>query len=360
MTINITLTANSRTKAGVNFTADYAAFFAGFTPSGFPIFNGPNPSRVTQIVHLDTPTRGQEAQTRAVLLDGDDFLYTFSNHTVSGELDKVTLATLGSAYDARTGNLVLTDGVVKTATPQITLSGLDMSNAPGTRGEVHEIVAGLMGGGPSGTSADPAPLTAKIWGEAHNVSGSTGADRYAGSRFADTVRGNAGDDTLGGGAGNDTIQGDNGHDRLTGDAGNDRLLGGAGNDSLDGGTGLDTLTGGAGADTLVGGAAADRFVFTAASESPAAARDLIRGFDGAGASAGDRIDLSAIDANPDQGGNQAFAFNSKAIGGVWLSQSGSDTYVNANLDRDAAAEFMIRVVDGAATPGQYAASDFIL
>ena len=37
--------------------------------------------------------------------------------TVSGELDTIRLVTLGKAYDADTGELVLKNGVVKTATP---------------------------------------------------------------------------------------------------------------------------------------------------------------------------------------------------------------------------------------------------
>lgn len=379
MTITVTLTADPKTNAGVNFNAAYTAFFAGFTPYGFPIFNRPNASRTTQIVHLDTPVPGREAATKAVLLNGDKFAYTFSNHSVSGELNAVSLVTLGPAYDARTGELVLnSNGVVSTATQQITFSGLNMTNAVGVKGEVHNVVAGLMGGGPEGTKADPAPLTAKVWGEAHNVVGSTGADRYVGTQFADVVRGNGGTDTLYGAAGNDRIFGDAGSDTLFGDAGNDALNGNTGNDRLNGGAGNDTLTGetgndilngdggndrligGAGVDTLNGGAGSDVFVFTSVADSTPSARDIIQGFDGIGAAAGDRIDLSAIDANPSVAGNQAFTFGSQGIGGVWLTQSGAETLVNVNIDSDAAAEMVIRIVDGAASHTQYVAGDFIL
>ncbi|PZQ47627.1 MAG: hypothetical protein DI556_16835 [Rhodovulum sulfidophilum] len=235
-----------------------------------------------------------------------------------------------------------------------------MSNPVGQTGPVHDVVAGLMGGGPNGTKADPGPITTKVWGEAHNVTGSTGADTYVGTSYADTVRGNGGNDTLTGGNGNDTIQGDGGNDRIFGGTGNDRLLGNAGTDSLEGSAGNDTLTGGAGSDTLVGGAGNDVFVFTAVSDSAPSARDVIRGFDGAGAAAGDKIDLSAIDANPNVAGNQAFTFNSKAIGGIWLTQSGTETIVNANLDSDAAAEFAIRILDDAVAHTKYTAADFIL
>lgn len=334
MTINIKLSSDPVTKAGVNFNAGYAAFFEGFTPYGFPIFNGPSASRTTQIVHLDTPVTGQEEDTRAVLLGGDDFVYTFSNHTVSGELDTVSLVTLGDAYNSSTGNLELNNsGVVSTATQYITFSGLDLSNAAGTKGPVHEVVAGLMGGGPSGASADPTALSAKIFGEGHVVSGSSGGDTYVGTAYRDSVKGNGG---------------------------NDNLNGAAGNDTLNGGTGNDTLNGGAGKDALTGGAGSDRFVFSSLSHSTPANPDVIYGFDAPGAAAGDRIDVSALDAKAGVSGNQAFTFGSTDLGGLWLTRIGSDSYVNANTDNDSAAEFVIRIVDGDTTPSQYTAADFIL
>jgi Ca2+-binding RTX toxin-like protein len=102
--------------------------------------------------------------------------------------------------------------------------------------------------------------------------------------------------------GNDLFDGTAGNDTLSGGGGNDVLNGLGGNDSLDGGTGLDTLNGGLGADTMFGGGGNDRFIFNALTESPfGAARDSITDF-----TVGDKIDVSAIDANPVVVGDQAF------------------------------------------------------
>ena len=69
MTLAITLTADAATGAGVDFNAGFAAFFADFTPFGFPVFLGPEAGdETTQILHLDTPVTGSEAATRAVIL----------------------------------------------------------------------------------------------------------------------------------------------------------------------------------------------------------------------------------------------------------------------------------------------------
>ena len=69
-----------------------------------------------------------------------------------------------------------------------------------------------------------------------------------------------------------------------------------------GGIGNDTLAGGGGADTLTGGAGANRFVFSVADLGSS---DEITDFSHAH---GDKIDLSAIDANSGVAGDQAFSF----------------------------------------------------
>lgn len=376
MTIKITLTADPDTGAGVDFNGGYDAFFRNFAPYGFPLFLGPTETRTTQVVHLDTPEKGKEAESRAVLLGGDDFEYTFANHSVSGTIETVQLVELGDAYNSRTGDLVLDDGIVKDATKFITISGLDISNRAGVKGDVHEIIAGLMGGGPDGTKADAAPLTEAIWSEAHTVAGSAGGDRYVGTRYADTIRGEGGadrlygadgDDTLNGGsgadrlyggAGNDTLWGGSGGDRLSGGTGNDRLSGGTGNDTLDGGsgddslsggpgrdtlsggTGADRLTGGTGADQLTGGGGADTFIFGSLADTTGdTIRDFARG-------QGDRIQLTGIDANENRGGNQAFAFigtqGFHGVAGELRYQIGSaTTAISGDTDGDGASDFRI-------------------
>jgi Ca2+-binding RTX toxin-like protein len=94
-----------------------------------------------------------------------------------------------------------------------------------------------------------------------------------------------------------TLTGNSGDNTLKGMAGNDSLIGGDGNDSLIGGTGNDQLTGGNGFDTFV--------VLQESIGTPTLEIDFVYDLNMAG---GDRIDLSAIDANSGLAGNQAFAF----------------------------------------------------
>lgn len=369
MTLTIKLTADKATGAGVDFNADLVAHFDGFKPYEMPLFlPATDGQKTTQIVHLDTPVAGSEAQTRLVLLDGSDFQYTFSNHSVSGTIDTVRLGRLGPAWDAGSGDLAVDKaGRVSKMADSITIGNLGIVNPVGVKGAVHEIVAGMMGGGPSGQGADPTALFAHVWAEAHDVSGSTGADRYAGTKFGDVVRGlggadvlagkggadtllgGAGNDTLSGGAGGDSLDGGSGADLLRGDAGNDVLkggagadvlLGGAGADTLHGGAGADRLEGGAGADRLTGGAGADVFVFATAA---AAKGDLITDFR---IKQGDMIDLAAIDARTNVKGNQAFrligddAF-SKSSGELRVWKADGQTFVAGDVNGDGKADFTL-------------------
>jgi len=302
MTLTITLSA--RGKKGVDFNQGLKDFFKDFAPNGSPQFLGPNEDETTQIAHIATPEAGKESQARAVLLDGEDFLYTFANHTVSGEIDTISLVRLGKAYDKATGQLVLEDGVIRDATPYITIDDVDISNPAGVAGPVHEIVAGMMGGGPSGSLADGRPILAVIRGEAHKLIGSARGDVYSGTRFDDDIRGRDGDDVLKGRGGDDKING------------------------------------GAGADTMTGGAGADTFIFTSARHTRG---DLIRDFDVA---EGDLIDLRRIDADRGESGNQKFSFIgtetfSGDAGELRFTASESRTVVRADTDGDGAANFRI-------------------
>lgn len=169
-----------------------------------------------------------------------------------------------------------------------------------------------------------------------------------------------------GGLGADTIIGNAAANVLAGKGGADQLLGGAGADTLRGGFGDDTLTGGAGADRLIGGAGQDVFRLTSVSDSAPGAADHLVGadggmaFDGAGAAPGDRIDLSAIDANTTVAGNQSFILGGTGRGHVWLTNSHGDTIVQANNDGDAAADFRLVIEDGHTLASAYTADDFIL
>jgi hypothetical protein len=129
-----------------------------------------------------------------------------------------------------------------------------------------------------------------------------------------------------------------------GGAGNDVVTGSAGNDEIRGAGGNDTITGGLGADTLYGGTGNDTFAYLASGDSTAASMDRILDF-----GSGDRIDLSAIDADGNAGnGNSAFTYigNSaftnvagqlRAVldGGVWK--------VEGDIDGDGIADLVIEV-----------------
>jgi len=190
----------------------------------------------------------------------------------------------------------------------------------------------------------------------------------AGSAFADAITGSAYNDGINGMEGNDTVSGANGNDTLRGYTGQDQLLGGNGNDLLTGGEDSDTLRGQGGndkllggnkADLLVGGAGNDVFDFDSADQSSPAQRDTIgagdgaTAFQGAGNANGDRIDLADIYG-------PSLTFGGTGRGHVWVTTSGTDTIVHANIDNDAVSEFELRIADAGVGANQYNAHDFIL
>lgn len=167
--------------------------------------------------------------------------------------------------------------------------------------------------------------------------------------------GNAGANTLTGNAGDNVLSGLDGNDTLLGGGGSDTLLGGAGGDVLDGGAGNDIINGGSGNNILTGGSGADLFVFTDASVrlsgSSAAAlqTDQILDFNQA---AGDRIDLSAIDADSTVAGNQAFSFVSNftqhAGEATLIYDAGANlTTLRLDIDGDGNADYQLRITGDA-------------
>lgn len=169
------------------------------------------------------------------------------------------------------------------------------------------------------------------------------------------INGLGGDDTLGGldsltlysingGAGNDALFGFDSPDLLVGGSGNDYLFGYDDNDTLRGDGGNDTLKGGGSTDTLNGNTGNDVFKFDSVSDSqPGLLRDVIDDFVGNGIFAGDRIDLSTIDANSNIAGNQAFTY----IGAGTFSAPGQVRYAGGILQGNTAgnlsAEFEIQL-----------------
>ncbi|WP_318248070.1 M10 family metallopeptidase C-terminal domain-containing protein [Novosphingobium huizhouense] len=171
--------------------------------------------------------------------------------------------------------------------------------------------------------------------------------------------GGSGNDQIGGNGAANVLSGGAGADTLSGLAGNDTLNGGSGADKLIGGGGDDTLRGGSGRDVLTGGTGADRFVFAGGETGKLhTGADRITDFAHA---QGDRIDLSAIDANATLAGNQAFAFIGagafgKVAGQLHAVLDGGNTYVEGDVNGDGLADFAIRL-DGAVT---LLGSDFVL
>ena len=178
----------------------------------------------------------------------------------------------------------------------------------------------------------------------------TGADFVAGGAGNDTLRGEGDDDILLGQGDADEIYGGDGHDTMNGGGGADLLVGQPGEDVLDGFVGVDTLRGGGDNDT---------YVFSDASHTGVGAgnRDVI-GTWGQGA---DRIDLSAIDADPSTAGDDAFAFlggggHTGAGGTLRVYADAGSTIVAGDLDGDSLDDFQIQIVGTVSLT----AADFIL
>ncbi len=216
--------------------------------------------------------------------------------------------------------------------------------------------------------------------QADIVFGDAGADRIFGDGGNDLINAGAGNDTVFGGAGNDLIVAEvgDGDDAYFGDDSE----GGAGVDTLDmsamtanvtvnlgagpvangsafsaqSGTdtlwGIENVTTGSGNDTITannavnvmnGGTGADTFRFMSASGADG---DTIIGFE-----PGDRLDLSSIDANLTNTGDQAFTLIPGAVltGAGQLAVSfgtgdhGDFTLVQGEIDGNAGADFTIQI-----------------
>jgi Ca2+-binding RTX toxin-like protein len=99
---------------------------------------------------------------------------------------------------------------------------------------------------------------------------------------------------------------------------------------LNGGSGHDVLNGGSGRDVLTGGAGVDRFVFNSVTDSPNGTPDRITDFN---RSVGEKIDVSAIDANTSIAGNQAFIWRGSGDirqGEMGFQASGPDLFLVGN------------------------------
>ncbi len=249
---------------------------------------------------------------------------------------------------------------------------------------------------------------------ADKVYGGAGLDQLTGGVGNDYMYGGADTDTLTGGDGNDYLDGENGPDKMYGGLGNDvyivneyndfisenvgegydvvrssaasyilgdnlealELMAGAGDifgtgnnlanaiignegvNILDGKAGVDTIKGGDGNDVIFGGAGNDLLygqngydIFAVRQESVGLATletDRIFDLNFAG---GDRVDLSAIDANSTVIGDQAFQFAavlttfSGAAGEATLTYDAAtnSTYLRLDVNGDKKADYSLRM-----------------
>ncbi len=95
---------------------------------------------------------------------------------------------------------------------------------------------------------------------------------------------------------------------------------------------------------MAGGAGFDTFIYTLASDSTGAAMDVIFGFE----TGGDKIRLSAIDADTTMAGNQAFHMVSPgtifaSAGDLAIERSGFDSYIRGDLNGDSVWDLEIKV-----------------
>jgi Ca2+-binding RTX toxin-like protein len=136
---------------------------------------------------------------------------------------------------------------------------------------------------------------------------------------------------------------------ITGNSGANSLDGQAGDDILKGMNGNDILTGGTGADILVGGAGADSFVIRQESvaQSHLGAFTLeIDTVNDLTLAQGDKLDLSAIDADSSTGADDAFhlvgGFTHHA-GEMTLSFGGGITTLQLDVDGDGVADYRMKI-----------------
>jgi VCBS repeat-containing protein len=198
------------------------------------------------------------------------------------------------------------------------------------------------------------------------VTGSAGSNFLFATAGADQIIALDGNDFAFGLGGNDILDGGNGNDWLDGGSGDDLLFGGAGRDYLIGGSGDDTLIGGAGRDLLIGGAGQDIFRFLSLSDSTANSngRDEILDFNSTNGPNHDLIDLSAIDANTNAAGNQAFTFIGNGaftnVAGQLRFNTGNGR-LSADVNGDGNADFSVDITGSNPFQSlQLDATDFVL
>ncbi|MBC7985136.1 MAG: hypothetical protein H7X93_00475 [Sphingomonadaceae bacterium] len=271
-----------------------------------------------------------------VLLGGD------GGDSLSGGFDEDTVDG-GDGNDTIEGN-GLADFITGGSGDDLLFSGSQFGN---DRDDIVEGGAGndtinvggnctADGGGGNDSILGGGPQIFLVVGELY---GGAGDDTIVATENVFDVFGGVGDDYLVDGA---YLHGGGGNDTLIGGGDSTALMfGDEGSDFLEGGRLDETLVGGLGADTLDGKEKRDVFVYESIEDSTAAAPDLIVKL-----TRNKSVDLSAIDANANVGGEQAFMRVpdfSGAAGELRLRyDSGLNrTFIEGDVDGDAVADFVI-------------------
>jgi hypothetical protein len=172
----------SKALDSFNFSSYFRDFHSG-AGTGNPMFSGGS-----SLFDGDRITLDYQRADKEIILDGEDFQYTLSNHYLSGHLQEATYVADGKT--------------------ELSITGLDLYTPPGKNTPVGPIVYGMMGDDPSGTSnaaSSSTKLLQYMKKDAQHFSGSVGTDTYTGTRYDDIIEGNFGNDRLKGGAGDDTF-----------------------------------------------------------------------------------------------------------------------------------------------------------
>ena len=311
-------------------------------------------------VTVDVALAGPQATGGA----GSDTLVSIENLTGSEFADSLRGGGGANVLEGRGGDDVLEGG----AGPD-TLNGGDGTDTASYLGAASGVVVNAGLSGPQGTAAAGTDTLVSI----ENLIGSEFADNLKGSAGSNVLDGRGGDDTLDGGLGVDTLKGGAGNDSYQLDGvtetvvelvgggtdtvhigftytlpdnvenlvlsytGNAAGFGNALDNAITGNSGNNLLDGRRGQDTLTGGAGNDTFKFGSILDTTNAAPDRVADF-----ASGDRIDLSAIDANTATAGDQAFHLGATAghAGDAVLSYDGVNnrTVLQLYVDADALAD----------------------